>query len=262
MIDLLNIFVIYEDTDLIAVTKPSGITVNKADTTKGDITLQDWVEKRYSDSNTTKEIYEKEINGTYNPKYEFFSRGGIVHRLDKETSGVILIAKNVETFIGLQKQFKERTTEKSYLALAHGKVIPLSGQISVPVGRLPFNRMRFGVIAGGREALTFYQVVGSYSVKINHSTEPLSLVKLNPKTGRTHQIRVHLKYINHPVFSDPIYAGRKVGRNDRKLLNRLFLHAATLTIMHPRSNQTLHLESSLPEELTHFLTQLTPLDNK
>src|SRR5436190_5214818 len=193
--------IIYEDAVFFVIEKPSGMTVNKADTTKNEIKLKDWIETKFKIQSSKFKIEEKKENGEYNPAWEFHNRGGIVHRLDKETSGIILVAKNGESFIGLQKQFKERTVQKSYIALTHGKIVPEKGEISVPVGRLPFNRKRFGVIAGGREALTEYTVIKNYELRIKNHEEKLSLVELYPKTGRTHQIRVHVKYINHPVFS-------------------------------------------------------------
>ena len=110
---------LYEDDDLLVLEKPFGMTVNRADTTKEEITLQDWINEYFQFPKSVTTLEQKKENGEYNPEYEFHNRSGIVHRLDKETSGVILVAKNVESFVGLQKQFKERTTQKSYLALAH-----------------------------------------------------------------------------------------------------------------------------------------------
>ena len=184
---------------------------------------------------------------------EFLSRGGVVHRLDKETSGLLLIAKNPQSFSNLQKQFKQREVKKVYLALVHGEVRPEKGEISASVGRLPYNRIRFGVIAGGREATTDYEVINYYRL----GKEKFTYLRLNPKTGRTHQIRVHLKYINHPIFSDPLYGGRKVSRADRKLLPRLFLHASEISFLHPKNNQIISLESPLPQELVNFLLTLS-----
>ena len=204
-------------------------------------------------------------NGQFeNLELEFENRSGIVHRLDKETSGILLIAKNPASFLNLQKQFKDRSVKKTYIALVHGEVKPESGEINVPVGRLSFNRKRFGVVAGGREAVTKYKVLSIkyYAVPAGRQVsdgkkEPLSLLELYPKTGRTHQIRVHLKYFGHPVFSDPLYGGRKTSRNDRKLLPRLFLHAAKISFLHPKTNKIISLESPLPQELVNFLLTLS-----
>ncbi|MDP2585459.1 MAG: RluA family pseudouridine synthase [Candidatus Levybacteria bacterium] len=186
--------------------------------------------------------------------FEFVARSGIVHRLDKETSGIILVAKTLEAFINLQAQFKERKVQKTYLALAHGKIEPAEGEINVSVGRLPWNRKRFGVVAEGRESVTHYRVISNYQLPATN--ESLTLVELSPKTGRTHQIRVHLQYIKHPIFADPLYAGRKTSRNDRKLLSRVFLHASKISFSHPETGKVLAFESSIPQGLTSFLENL------
>lgn len=232
--------IIFEDQDLMVVDKPSGLTVNRSDTTKGEKTLQDLIEE------------EGKIDRNSSDQ-EFLDRSGIVHRLDKETSGVLIVAKNSESFHSLQSQFKERKVGKRYIALAHGKVMS-EGEISVPVGRLPWNRKRFGVLAGGREAKTFYKVKGYYE---NPKTkEILSLLELEPKTGRTHQIRVHLKYINHPIFGDYLYSGRKTSRDDRKELERVFLHAFEISFDHPKTSERLTFDSPLPQDLLGLLDKL------
>lgn len=223
----MNPKVIFEDSDIIVFDKPAGLTVNKSETTKGD-TLQDYLEKKYKIS---------------------VERSGIVHRIDKETSGILIVAKNNESFENLQKQFKERNVKKTYIALVHGKVKG-DGEIRVPVGRLPWNRKRFGVLAGGREAITKFKVKNS-ELKINN--DPMSLLELYPETGRTHQIRVHLKYINHPIFGDELYAGRKTARKDRKLLQRFFLHASKISFFHPKSGKQVEFESPLPHELSNLI---------
>lgn len=210
-----DIKIIYEDKDLLVIDKPSGITVNKADTTKNEFTVQDWVEK-------ISNIKNKKSNNNEDEQTDFYKRAGIVHRIDKETSGILIIAKNLQCFENLQAQFKNREVDKTYIALVHGQVLG-EGEISVPVGRLPWNRKRFGVLAGGREATTRYRVITNYKLQItNKQTEILTLLELNPKTGRTHQIRVHLKYFGHPIFADPLYGGRKTSRSDRIFLPRVF----------------------------------------
>ena len=186
---------------------------------------------------------------------DFYKRAGIVHRIDKETSGILLIAKTEDAFISLQQQFKERTVKKTYLALAHGKLVPPQGEIRVPVGRLPWNRRQFGIVAGGREALTEY-TVRAYYRSTDKRKELLSFVELNPLTGRTHQIRVHLQYLGHPIYSDFLYAGRKTQREDRKMLSRVFLHAARISFMHPRNQKAVTYEAALPEELQRVMDQL------
>ena len=148
--------IIFEDSEILILEKPSGLTVNKADTTKGEMTVQDWVESKFKvqpDSIGTKFKIDEE---SY-----FYERAGIVHRIDKETSGILIAAKTSESFIDLQRQFKERVVQKTYTALAHGKVSLEVGEINVPVGRLPWNRKRFGIVAGGREAVTKFKVQSS-----------------------------------------------------------------------------------------------------
>ena len=229
-----DIKILFEDNDFLIIDKPSGITVNKSETTKGD-TLQDWLEQNSK--------IQKIGDGS-----DFDSRSGIVHRIDKETSGLLIVAKNKESFEELQKQFKERIVKKTYTALVHGK-LQGEGEIRVPVGRLPWNRTRFGVLSGGREAVTKYKVLKEISL----NGELFSLIEAYPETGRTHQIRVHLKYLNHPIFGDELYAGRKTARSDRKILPRLFLHASKISFNHPRTAEKVEFESRLPKELEDLL---------
>ena len=225
-----NIKIIHEDNDIIIVNKPSGVIVNRADTTKNEFTLQDFLDEKYP----LEESLDKES--------DFYKRHGIVHRIDKETSGVLIVAKNIDSFVNLQAQFKERKVSKTYIALVHGHVESEEGDISVPVGRLPWNRKKFGVLAGGKEATTHYKVIQKFE-------KPFTLLELNPKTGRTHQIRVHLKYFNHPIFGDFLYAGRKTSRTDRKVLERFFLHAKSISFLHPTEGKKVRFEADLPHEL-------------
>lgn len=241
--------IIYEDDDLMAISKPSGMTVNKADTTADETTVQDWAEGKLD---LTQKV-DKTDSGYEN---DFVNRGGIVHRLDKETSGVLLIAKTPTSFLELQRQFRERVTKKTYLALAHGRVTPDFGEINAPVGRLPWNRKQFGVVAGGREALTKYTTLENFETRIMNQKEVLTLLELYPQTGRTHQIRVHLKYIGYPIFADFLYAGRKTQRFDRKILNRVFLHAAKITFNQPTTGKVLTIESRLPKDLQDTINKL------
>lgn len=243
----MDVEIVFEDSDILVLNKPSAMTVNTSDTTKTEVTLQKWVEEylQYDPY-----VTEKRDPDTYTmPEEDFKGRAGIVHRLDKETSGIILVAKNVESFVGLQRQFKERVVEKIYQALAHGKLTPEKGEIRVPVGRLPWNRKRFGVLAGGKEAVTTYTVLQYLRFPLKKGFEFLSLVELYPKTGRTHQIRVHLKHVGHPIFADFLYAGRKTARNDRVHLGRVFLHAKKITFFHPKTQKQVTCEAPIPSEL-------------
>jgi 23S rRNA pseudouridine1911/1915/1917 synthase len=224
----MDVKIIFEDESLLVVDKPWGITVNNAETTKNQETIQDWLNSKFQIPNSQTEFYEK---------------SGIVHRLDKDTSGVLVIAKTPESYSKLKLPFQNRETIKKYYALVHGAVEPPSGTVNVPIGRNPFNRTRFGVFPGGREAETIYKAIQI----CRHTGMQFTLLEVQPKTGRTHQIRVHMKYINHPIVSDPIYGGRKQIREDLKFCPRLFLHAASLTIL----GKT--YESPLPADLQNVL---------
>lgn len=233
--------VVFEDDDLLVLEKPAGMVVNRAESVNGE-TVQDWAESRLGIRNLESGISD------------FYRRSGVVHRLDKETSGLLIIAKNPPSFINLQEQFSQRMVKKKYLALVHGEIKPEEGVIRAPVGRLPWNRERFGVLPGGREAETEYKVVRNLESGI--SREKLTLLEVTPKTGRTHQIRVHLKYLGHPVVSDPTYAGRKMARGDRTWCPRMFLHASSLKFKHPVTHKWWEFESKLPKELAKVLEKL------
>lgn len=252
--------IIFEDQNLLVLDKPAGMVVNRSDTTKGETTLQDFVEKHLNLPTPAVKVFDpnfKSLDYKDQAKLDFVGRAGIVHRLDKETSGIILVAKTYDSFVNLQSQFKERRIQKTYLALTHGEIIPGKGEINVAVGRLPWNRKRFGVLSGGREAVTEYKVLNIKYLVSGKDKEPLSLVELYPKSGRTHQIRVHLQYIKHPIFADSLYAGRKTSRRDRQLLSRVFLHASKISFSHPGTNEIMNFESPLPEDLQRFLLSLS-----
>lgn len=238
-----EIKIIFEDEFILIIDKPAGITVNRAETTKNEVTVQDWAEEKINLNADFADDTPLPV-GEYGN--DFFKRGGVVHRLDKETSGVLVLAKDPSSFLELQRQFKERIIEKTYIALSHGEIAPKTGEINVPVGRLEWNRMQFGVVPGGRESITHYEVLKIFKDKKN---EKYTLVELYPKSGRTHQIRVHLKYIGRPIFSDFLYAGRKTARSDRKILGRVYLHAAKLALKHPSTGEKITFESPLPQEL-------------
>lgn len=227
--------IIYEDDSIFVIDKPAGWIVNEAATTKDQPVLQTWLRQ-----------FE------YPLVDDVDSRHGIVHRLDKETSGVMIVAKNKEAFDKLQAEFKAREVQKTYLALIHGKLTPEKGEINVPVGRLPWRRDRFGVVAGGRSSQTFYKVLEFFPGNNAGHT----LVEFYPKTGRTHQIRIHCKYIGHAIVADEFYAGRKTSRNDRKWCPRLFLHATSIKFAHPGSGEVICFSSELPEDLNSVLNQI------
>lgn len=228
--------IIFEDETLLVIDKPSGWITNEADTTTNQPVVQTWLRKTFSYPVVNSSIF----------------RSGIVHRLDKETSGILLVAKTKESFEELQRQFKSREVQKTYTALVHGEVVSKKGEIIAPVGRLPWRRDRFGVLPGGREAVTLYEVVSSYQL----DSEKLDLLELKPKTGRTHQIRIHLKYLGHPIVADEFYAGRKTARNDRKWCPRLFLHASKISFTHPKDGNVVEFSSNLSSDLKSALDAL------
>lgn len=257
----MTISVLFEDDAFLAIHKPPFVVVNRAQSVQGQ-TVQDWVEEHYPTIKQQIDIIKQsetkntvESNGVYNIEEEFASRSGIVHRIDKETSGILLIAKHPHAFGLLKTQFLERTISKTYIAFVHGKLDASTGEISAPVGRLPWNREHFGVLPEGREAVTSYEVIGVYK----REKEYYSLVKVFPKTGRTHQIRVHFKYINHPLVADMLYAGRKTNRQDRSFAPRVMLHAASLTLMHPITGMPLTIDAPVPDDFSAVLSNLTQL---
>lgn len=233
----MQVEIIYEDENTLVVNKPAGMIVNDSATAGGQNTLQAWLR-------SDKGIVTVE-------------RNGIVHRLDKDTSGILLAAKNEATMQFLQAQFKERQVDKTYLALVHGKLQVRSSEIVAPIARHPFNRQRFGVSIGGKEAATAYSVREVYQ---KDKSDFYSLIEVMPKTGRTHQIRVHFKHINHPLVADIWYTGRKTAKKDLKWCPRLFLHAYKLAIKLPGKSQKTEFEAALPTDLLQALMQLKKVD--
>ena len=242
----IHIPIIFEDDDIIIINKPAGLIVNRADTTKDLITIQHFAEEKIG----------IDISQVTDSSSEFERRGGVVHRLDKETSGCMILAKNESSFIVLQKQFKSGEVSKTYTFLAHGKITPPEGTINVPIGRLPWNRMRFGVLPQGREAQSDYRILEYKTLTVGRDENILTLGEAYPKTGRTHQIRVHMLYLGFPLFADSLYAGRKNIKSDRKILTRHFLHASKISFNHPRTGSRLSFEAPLSPELIDFLKLL------
>ena len=229
--------VIFEDESVMVINKPAGWVVNDAKTAKNNPILQNWLKE----------------NKTYEISKSVEFRSGIVHRLDKETSGVMIVAKNEHAFRSLQKQFKNREVKKKYVALVHGSLKEKSGDIDVEIGRLPWRKDRFGVLSGGRNSFTSYKVKDEYQ---NDENEKFSYVEFYPKTGRTHQIRVHAKHIGHPIVSDSFYAGRKTSRNDKKWCPRLFLHASSISFTHPEKGERVSYSVELSGDLKQALSSL------
>ena len=246
--------ILFEDKNLMVIDKPAGISVHvDARTTKKDITIADMVLE-----------YDKKIEKVgepmtieYKGKQIKIKRPGIVHRLDKETSGVLIIAKNQKTFLFLKEQFQNHTVKKIYKAFVYGHVSDpkaslLSGKrgiINAPIGRSPLDIRMWTAGRGAREpikeAVTEYIVLNRFidnKVKGINQDNKFSYVEVYPKTGRTHQIRVHMRYINHPVVSDPLYRGS----NELALgMKRLALHAHSVTFRLP-NGELKTVESELP----------------
>jgi 23S rRNA pseudouridine1911/1915/1917 synthase len=217
--------VIYEDGDVLAVNKPPGMTVHPAPGHASG-TLVNAILAHCDDLSG--------IGGVMRP--------GIVHRLDRDTSGVILVAKNDVAHQGLARQLKTRTIEKTYLALVEGTPKPPEGVIDAPIARDPARRQRMAVVAGGRDAVTAYRVIERFT--------GASLVEVRPKTGRTHQIRVHLAAIGHPIIGDRVYGKRS------EIVGRQFLHAQRIAFDHPRTGERMTLEATLPADLEATLVKL------
>lgn len=226
--------VVHEDEVLLVVDKPAGMVVHPAPGHPGG-TLVNALLARFP-----------ELADAGN------DRPGIVHRLDRDTSGLILVAKHEKVRRALQRQFKERQVHKTYLTLLHGHLQPHWGRIEAPIGRDPNHRQRMAVLAGAREAITEYHVLRRLTAREGHSADIYSLVKAEPRTGRTHQIRVHFASIGHPVVGDPVYGRRRSGLD----VPRQFLHAQRLEFRHPVSGHRLELDAPLPADLTAVLARL------
>ncbi|MCH7529601.1 RluA family pseudouridine synthase [Patescibacteria group bacterium] len=235
--------IIYEDDDVLVVNKPSGLVVHSDGKTK-EITLSDWAVSHYPQ---IKGVGESLIlsDGTT------VERHGIVHRLDRETSGVMVLAKNQEAFLFLKNQFEKREIKKIYNAFVYGKLKEKEGTIDKPIARSSSDFRKWSAQEGmrgkEREAVTSYTVL--------EDCADASFVEITPTTGRTHQIRVHFKAINHPLVCDSLYAPK------RKCLfgfDRLALHARILTTSLPKGG-TATLEAELPNDFKTALTELAKL---
>lgn len=229
--------VLYEDADLLVINKPAGMVVHPA-AGNWHGTLVNAVLHHCPDL--------AGVGGAHRP--------GIVHRLDKDTSGVILVAKNDASHRDLQAQFQARQVHKTYLALVYGLLSPECGEITAPIGRDLRDRKRMAVVAAsaGRPATTRYETLATYHSPANGGR--LSLLACHPLTGRTHQIRVHLAYARHPIVGDEIYGGRR-----RAALGcpRQFLHAQTIRFRLPRTGEEVEFSARLAPELQTVLARLT-----
>ena len=227
--------IVYEDDTLVVVNKPAGLVVHPAAGIPSG-TLANALAYHFQ------KLPERGV------------RPGIVHRLDRDTSGLLVVAKTEAALEDLSDQFRDRTVFKSYVALVHGRV-PTSGRIDQPLARDPSNRTRMAVVRGGRNSLTLYRVRRSF--------DRFTLLDVELKTGRTHQIRVHLAWIKHPVVGDETYGG---GRDNTIIdvrlrarvrnLKRQFLHAEKLGFRHPVTKEFVKFEAPLPVELAELVEAL------
>lgn len=219
--------IVYEDEDLAVINKPKGMVVHPANG-NWDGTLVNALLYNIKDLSG--------INGEIRP--------GIVHRLDKDTSGLLVVAKNDFAHVALSKQIADKTCKRIYLALVIGNMPNDSGVVANYLGRDPKNRLRYTVVDnGGKYAETHYKVLTRY--------KDYSLVEFELKTGRTHQIRVHCKYLNHPIVGDDLYGGKSKFKTDGQML-----HAYKLSFYHPRTNKYMEFEAQLPEYFQKILSNL------
>lgn len=224
----IDLDIVYEDEDLIVVNKPKGLVVHPAP-------------GNYNGTLVNGLLYHCKdlsgINGVIRP--------GIVHRIDKDTSGILVIAKNDESHNELAKQFKDHSIKREYYALVEGKFSKLEGTIDKPIGRNKKDRLKMGIVEDGKRAVTHYEVIEQYN-------KGVSLVKCRLETGRTHQIRVHMASISHPLVGDLVYGNKKPKIN----INGQVLHAKTLGFIHPRTKEYMEFDSNLPDYYLELLESL------
>ena len=217
--------IVYEDDDVVVVNKPQGLVVHPCTSTKSGTLVNGLLHRVKNLSG---------INGVLRP--------GIVHRLDKDTSGLLVVAKNDKAHIALQEQIKNKTCKRIYLAVLTGNLKEDSGEIVTKIARDKKDRKKMAVADVGREAITNYRVLERF--------KDVCLVEFSLKTGRTHQIRVHAKYLNHPVVGDKVY-GKEV-----KGLNGQLLHAYKLSFIHPTTGKEVSFTAPLPDYFENYLKKL------
>jgi 23S rRNA pseudouridine1911/1915/1917 synthase len=220
--------IVYEDSDVIVVNKPQGLCVHPAPGNERG-TLVNGLVYHCGDELSA-------INGVIRP--------GIVHRIDKDTSGLLIVAKNNEAHLKLSEQLKERKAMRKYVALVNGNIKEDSGTINKPIGRNPSDRKKMAVVFGGREAVTHFNVLERFG--------QYTLVECILETGRTHQIRVHMASIGHSIVGDTLYGIKKEKFN----LNGQLLHAKTIGFVHPRTGKMMKFTSDIPEYFENVLEKL------
>ena len=221
------IAILYQDADIAVIDKPCGMVVHPA---------------AGNEDGTLVNALLYHLDGLSGIGGEL--RPGIVHRLDKDTSGLLIVAKNDRAHLSLCEQFKARTMEKHYLAVALGRFSKESGRIDAPIARHPVDRKRMAVVADGRESHTEYRVI--------ESLKGASYLDVHLLTGRTHQIRVHMQHIGHPLLGDAIYGAK----HPTVKIPRLMLHAHTLRITHPSSGKIMEFCAPVPDDFLNVLQKL------
>ena len=225
--------IVYEDDSLIVVNKPQGMVVHPASGHDGGTLVNALL---YHASGRL-----SAINGVVRP--------GIVHRIDKDTSGILVVAKTNEAHLSLAEQIKEHSVSRTYYCLVHGKMKEESFTVGKPIGRHPKDRKKMAVVTkGGRHAVTHVSVVTQF--------ETCALLKCQLETGRTHQIRVHLSTLGHPVVGDPVYGVKNDKMTKKYALKGQLLHAASLGFQHPESGQFVEFSAPLPDYFENVLNQL------
>jgi 23S rRNA pseudouridine1911/1915/1917 synthase len=242
--------VVFEDEHLAVINKPAGMVVHPGAGVQSG-TLANAIAWRFKSTPPDEGgVGAPVVEG--NDGVVLSQRVGIVHRLDKDTSGLIVVAKSDMIHEALSEQFRERQVYKSYVALVHGAIEKASGMIEAPIGRNKHNRLRMKISPSGRSAVSMWKVRKRYN--------KFTLVDVEIKTGRTHQIRVHMAYLNHPVVGDEIYnegRDKTIADSDVKnaiqSMNRFFLHAEKLSFTHPKTGEQLSFTSEMPAELVELL---------
>lgn len=242
----MEIEILYEDDKILVINKPVGLVVNRAESIKGE-TVQDWVERRSSNVG----------HGSWSEDKLFKDRSGVCHRLDKETSGCLLIAKNPTSLRFYLKKFESRKIVKKYVALVHGEVSPNEGSIVLPMRRGILDREKWQVHYDGKKAVTYWRVEKIYDFAESGQqwNGKLSLLELDLKTGRTHQIRVHLSFLGWPIFSDERYLNKKQLEIDEKYLGHHFLHSRFMEF-EDEEGIVKKIEAPLPPDCLQFLSTM------
>ncbi len=274
----MDIEILYQDQDIVVIQKPAGVVANDAQTVKGQ-TIQGWF-RRWLKQNRDqiRQNWEKLVPADFDDQYgtpeEIFDRrDGLAHRLDRDTSGVLLLATNPASLVHLLAQFKQRHIQKKYRCLVHGSPKVDSAEIDAPIARSKVDRHQFWVDIDGKSAKTFFKVVKKYKgfdwerlrdelnefethkldANLDSYQHGFSLVECFPKTGRTHQIRVHMRHIGHPLVTDQLYGGQTRSRLDSYWCPRQFLHAYWIKFTHPSQEKNVHIKAPLAPDLLDTL---------